>query len=112
MTKLPSRLRTDGRVKRGFLGISTQPVALADGVAEKLGQSTGLMVIGTEKDGPADKGGLMQGDVLVGLGGRAVADIDDLQMALGPETVAKATAVKIVRGGEIKEVSVTVGVRE
>ena len=51
-------LRKDGRVKRGFLGVSTQPVALAEAVAEKLGQATGLMVIGTEKDGPAEKGGL------------------------------------------------------
>jgi S1-C subfamily serine protease len=101
-------LRRDGRVKRGFLGVSTQPVALA----EKLGQATGLMVIGTEKDGPADKGGLMQGDVLVGLGSQAVAEIDDLQAALGAETVGQPAQVKLVRGGEVKELSVLIGVRE
>lgn len=105
-------LRKDGRVKRGFLGVSTQPVALAEGLAEKLGQTTGLMVIGTEKDGPADKGGLMQGDVLVGLGAQAVAEIDDLQAALGSETVGQATKVKLVRGGEVKEITVVIGVRE
>jgi S1-C subfamily serine protease len=105
-------LRKDGRVKRGFLGVSTQPVALAEALAEKLGQATGLMVIGTEKDGPADKGGLMQGDVLVALGAQAVTNIDDLQAALGSATVGQATAVKIVRGGEAKEVTITVGVRE
>jgi S1-C subfamily serine protease len=105
-------LHKDGRVKRGFLGISTQPVSLAEGAAEKLGQATGLMIISAEKDGPADKGGLLQGDVLVGLGAHAVADIDDLQAALGPDTVAQATRVKIVRGGEVKEVTVTVGMRE
>jgi S1-C subfamily serine protease len=104
-------LRRDGRVKRGYLGVSTQPVALAEEVAAQLGQATGLMVIGAEKDSPAAKGGLMQGDVIVGLGGRPVADIDDLQAALGPETVDQATAVKVVRGGEVKEVRVTVGVR-
>jgi S1-C subfamily serine protease len=104
-------LKTDGRVKRGFLGVSTQPVALAEGVATQLSQATGLMVIGTEKDGPADKGGLMQGDVIVGLGGQAVTDIDDLQSALGAATVGKAAQVKLVRGGEVKEVAVTIGVR-
>lgn len=104
-------LRRDGRVKRGFLGVSTQPVALAEGVAAQLGQPTGLMVIGTEKGGPADLGGLMQGDVIVGLLGQAIAEIDDLQAALGPETVGQAAAVKIVRGGEVREVSVTIGVR-
>jgi S1-C subfamily serine protease len=105
-------LHKDGRVKHGFLGISTQPVSLTEGAAEKLGQATGLMIISAEKDGPADKGGLLQGDVLVGLGAHAVADIDDLQAALGPDTVAQAARVKIVRGGEVKEVTVTVGMRE
>jgi hypothetical protein len=40
-----------------------------------------------------------------------VADIDDLQAALGPETVDQATRVKVVRGGEVREVELTVGVR-
>ncbi len=105
-------LRRDGRVQRGFLGVSTQPVALAEDVAAKLGQQTGLMVIGTEKGGPADQGGLLQGDVLVGVDGDTVSDIEDLQAALGPDIVGKATPVKIVRGGEVRTLTVTVGVRE
>lgn len=105
-------LRRDGRVKRGFLGVGTQPVALAESVATKLNQRTGLMLIGVEKDGPAGKGGLLQGDVLVALGAHAITDIEDLQAALGPESVGKPAAVKVVRGGEVKEVNVTVGVRE
>ncbi len=105
-------LRRDGRVKRGFLGVSTQPVALPEAVAAALGQPTGLMVIGTEKGGPADQGGVLQGDVLVGVDADTVSDIEDLQSALGPETVGKATVIKVVRGGEVKEITVTVGVRE
>ena len=105
-------LRRDGRVKRGFLGVSTQPVALAEAVAGELGQPTGLMVIGTEKGGPADQGGVLQGDVIVGVDNDTVSDIEDLQAALGPETVGKATLVKVVRGGEVRTLTVTVGVRE
>jgi S1-C subfamily serine protease len=105
-------LRKDGRVKRGYLGVGTQPVALAEGLAAQLGQSTGLMVIGVEKDSPAEKGGLLQGDVLVALGAHAVTDIDDLQAALGPASVGQTAAAKIVRGGETKELKVTVGTRE
>ena len=105
-------LRRDGRVKRGFLGVSTQPVALAEGVAASLGQATGLMIIGTEKDGPADKGGLLQGDVIVALGGQAVADIDDLQTALAAASVGQPATVKVVRGGEVKDIAVTIGVRQ
>lgn len=104
-------LRRDGRIKRGFLGISTQPVALAEALAQKLNQPSGLMIIGLEKDGPADKGGLLQGDVLVTVGGEPVTDIETLHEALGPGTVGQTLAVKVIRGGEMKEISVTVGER-
>jgi S1-C subfamily serine protease len=105
-------LRRDGRVKRGFLGVSTQPVALAEDAAGQLGQPTGLMVIGTEKGGPADQGGVLQGDVIVAVGADTISDIEDLQAALGPETVGQATPIKVVRGGEVRTLNVTVGVRE
>lgn len=104
-------LKTHGHVKRGFLGVHTQPVRLAANLAESLKQETGLMVIGTESDGPAAKGGLMQGDVLVGLGDTAIHEIDDLQAALGPGTVGKSLTAKIIRGGEVKDLSLTVGER-
>ncbi|HLF02640.1 MAG TPA: PDZ domain-containing protein, partial [Anaerolineales bacterium] len=95
----------------GFLGVHTQPVRLAQNIAESLKQETGLMIIGTESDGPAAKAGLMQGDVLVALGDQQVGDIDDLQSALGAGTVGKSLKAKIVRGGEVQELSVTVGER-
>jgi S1-C subfamily serine protease len=104
-------LKSQGRVKRGFLGVHTQPVNLAPGLASSLKHETGLMIIGTEADGPAAKAGLMQGDVLVGLGDRSVREIDDLQAALGPGSVGKTLTVKLIRGGEVKEMSVTVGER-
>jgi S1-C subfamily serine protease len=104
-------LKVHGHVKRGFLGVHTQPVRLAAALSESLKQETGLMVIGTEADGPAAAGGLMQGDVLVGLGDTTISEIDDLQSALGPGTVGKILKAKIVRGGEVKELSLTVGER-
>ena len=104
-------LRRDGRIKRGFLGVSTQPVRLAENLAAQLNQLSGLMVIGTEKDGPAEKAGLMQGDVLVALGGQAVTDIETLQAALGPGMVGKTVTAKVVRGGELKDIGVTIGER-
>lgn len=104
-------LKTQGHVKRGFLGVHTQPVRLASHLASDLKQETGLMIIGTESDGPAAKAGLMQGDVLVGLGERGVRDIDDLQAMLGPGSVGKTLKAKLIRGGEVKEINVTVGER-
>jgi S1-C subfamily serine protease len=104
-------LKTQGHVKRGFLGVHTQPVRLASNLASSLKQETGLMIIGTESDGPAAKAGLMQGDVLVGLGDRSVGDMDDLQTLLGPGSVGKTLKAKLVRGGDVKELTVTVGER-
>ncbi len=112
LRKAADALRQHGHIKRGFLGVSTQPVALPEAIAKQAGQTTGLMVIGVEKDGPADKGGLLQGDVLIGLGGNKVADIESLQAALGSNTVGQPVAVKVVRGGQITELKVTVGERE
>jgi S1-C subfamily serine protease len=112
LRQVAQALRDDGRVKRGFLGVSTQPVALAPATVEKLDQETGLMVIAADPDGPAGKGGVLQGDVLVAVGDQPVTSIEDLQAALGPEAVGKATPLKVVRGGELKTLTVTIGVRE
>ena len=108
---LTDALRRDGHIKRGFLGVSTQPVRLAENIAAQLKQQSGLMIIGAEKDSPAEKAGLMQGDVLVSLGGQTVTDIEALQTALGSGTVGKTVTVKVVRGGELKDIPVTVGER-
>jgi len=108
---LTDALRRDGHIQRGFLGVSTQPVRLAENIAAQLKQQSGLMIIGAEKDSPAEKAGLMQGDVLVSLGGQTVTDIEALQTALGLGTVGKTVTVKVVRGGELKDIPVMVGER-
>ncbi len=109
--KVVAALREYGRVQRGYLGVSTQPVALAEGVAGQVGQASGLMIISVEADGPAAKAGILQGDVLVGLGGQPVKDIDGLQGALGPDTVGKSVTARVVRGGQAQEIAVTVSAR-
>ena len=92
MKPVVEALKKHGHVKRGFLGVNTQPVRLANEIAEKLKQETGLMVIGAESDGPAAKAGMMQGDVLVALGDKVLTHIGDLQAALGTQ-----------RGGQIHQ---------
>jgi S1-C subfamily serine protease len=96
-------LRT-GHVSRGYLGLGLHPVALPDG-------STGLIVLSAEADGPAARAGVLIGDILVALAGKPVTDTDDIQSALGGETVGKPVAARIVRGGQVIEVNITVGER-
>jgi S1-C subfamily serine protease len=102
-------LLTQGSIKRGYLGITSRPVRLPDNLRQKLGveQEGGLLIMGVETDSPADKGGLIMGDVVIGLAGQTVADPQDLQASLTPATVGQATEIVIARGGERQTLSVT-----
>lgn len=107
-------LAKHGSVKRGYLGVRTQPVEVPEVArpALKREQSHGLLVLWLEDGGPAAKSGLLVGDILVGVSGQPVSDPDDLFAALGSDTVGKAIAVDVLRGGRPETVNVTVGERK
>lgn len=105
-------LLAHGKIKRGFLGISSQAVGLTENQSGGLGgQKSGLLVVGAETDGPAGKAGIIVGDIVVGLAGDAVRDTDDLQRLLSGDVVGKSTPVKVLRGGEPRDVPVVIGER-
>jgi S1-C subfamily serine protease len=112
--RVAEALATHGSVKRGYLGVRTQPVEIPEAGRQGLGreQSHGLLVLWLEEGGPAEKGGLLVGDILVAVNGAAVGDPDDLFSALGSDTVGKAIAVEVLRGGHPEAVQVTVGERK
>src|SRR5918911_5350743 len=100
-----------GSLKRGYLGILSQPVRLPDGERLGLTQKGGLLVVGVEDGSPAGRGGLIVGDILATLDGQPVEDTDDLLVLLAGERVGRAVPIKLVRGGELAEVEITVGER-
>ena len=104
-------LDKDGRVKRGFLGVRSQTVALQAAQRQALGraQTSGLLLIGVEENSPADKGSLLVGDILVSLGGQPVSDPDDLAIMLVGDLVGTATPVQVLRGGQVQSVEVIIG---
>src|SRR5918993_18558 len=104
-------LSEQGSIKRGYLGILSQPVRLPDGQNLGLTQRGGLLVVGVEDGSPADRGGLIVGDILATLDGQPVEDTDDLLVLLAGDRVGRAAPVKLVRGGELAEVEITVGER-
>jgi S1-C subfamily serine protease len=104
-------LLTKGHISRGYLGVGAQPARLPESLAKQLNQETGLLVVSVEPGGPADKAGLMLGDVIVGVGSDPVRHLDDLLAALSGDRVGASVAVKIVRGGQTKEMQATVGER-
>ena len=111
--RVAEALATHGSVKRGYLGVRTQPVEISEAARQALKreQEHGLLVLWLEEDGPAAKSGLLIGDILVAISGQPVGDPDDLFAALNSETVGKAVAVEVLRGGRPETVSVTVGER-
>jgi S1-C subfamily serine protease len=110
--RVAETLSTHGRIKRGFLGVSAQPVRLPENIAEAAEQETGLMLVAVEPGSPADTGGLLLGDIIIGLDGQSVRHMDDLMASLNGDRVGASVPVKVVRGGQAQEFQVTIGERE
>lgn len=110
--RVAATLAQHGAVKRGFLGISSQPVELPEGQRAGLSQASGLLVVRVESDSPAARGGLLVGDVLVSFDSQPLHDTDDLQALLNGERVGARLAVGLIRGGQQVTAQVTVGERK
>ena len=100
-----------GSVKRGYLGILSQPVSLPAAQRMGLEAGGGLLVVGVDEDSPAGKGGVLVGDILVSLDATTVADTEELLALLTGDKVGREVPVGVVRGGEQKTLRVTVGER-
>ncbi len=111
LTPIVEALLAGGKVKRAYLGISTQRVELSAAFAAASEQESGLLVSGIEPASPADTGGVLVGDILVGLAGATIEGTEDLQDELGPERVGVAVQAKVLRGGAPVEVTITIGER-
>lgn len=102
-----------GRVPQPWIGIAMQPVAFPEGSWKPLGieHDRGLLVVTVAPGSPAEKAGIVLGDVIVTIDGRAVRSVRSLQTALDNEKIGKAIPVQLVRGGKLMEIQVTVGER-
>jgi S1-C subfamily serine protease len=113
LRRVANTLLTHGRVRRGYLGVGTQQVPLPAAMAQKAGltQQSGLLIVAVEADSPAEKAGLLVGDILVAIGETPVADVDTLRAQLGSDKLDQTLAMKILRGGESQQVNVTISER-
>ena len=109
--RVAGTLSERGSLKRGYLGILSQPVRLPDAKGAGLTQGGGLLVVGVEEGSPAGRGGVIIGDIVATLDGQPVEDTEDLLVLLAGERVGRPVPVKVIRGGEPKTLEVTVGER-
>jgi len=111
--KVAETIAKHGHIRRGYLGIRSQAVEISIDAqkALKREQATGLLVMGLEKDSPAAAGGLMVGDILVGVSGSPVTDHDRLFAQLTGDVIGKSTPIDVLRGGQLQFVDVVIGER-
>jgi S1-C subfamily serine protease len=111
--RMVQELERRGRLPRAYLGVGTQQVRLTDELRARLrtDQRTAAIVVEVQPDGPAGRAGLVIGDVVVALGGTAITEPLDLRLSLRPEHVGETVTATIVRGGEPRDVPVTIGER-
>lgn len=111
--RVADQILAGGRLGRGYLGLASQAVRLPEALRQAL-QLTGdfgLVVVNVEPGGPAERGGVLLGDILVALDGIAVTDPRDVLAALTPERVGQAIKARVLRGGQPTDFSITVGPR-
>jgi len=100
-----------GQLKRGYLGISGQPVALPDTQRGADGRERALLVVGVTSASPAAQAGILVGDVLIDFDGHAIEAPEDLLDLLVGDRVGREVRLRVLRGGTASDLAVTVGER-
>jgi S1-C subfamily serine protease len=97
-----SRLLRDGRIRRSYIGVSAQTVPIHRRLVRyyELLKETGVVVLSTEPNSPAQRAGLREGDVIIALEGQPVAGVDDLHRLLTEVRVGATSELTVLRGTE------------
>jgi S1-C subfamily serine protease len=104
-------LIADGRIARGWLGVGLQPVMVPPSLREAVGQEQGRMIVSLARGGPAEQAGLLPGDILLALDEQTDLGHRAIRAFLGPDRIGQAVAVRLVRGGVVQSVTLTVAAR-
>jgi len=100
-----------GRLKRGYLGIAGQPVELPDHQRHGDERHGALLVVAVSSGSPAAQAGVLVGDVLLALDGRRIESPEDLLDLLAGDRVGQAATLRVMRGGVVSDMTVTIGER-
>jgi serine protease DegQ len=102
-----------GRIPRGYLGVGLQPVRLPEALRQTLKREerSAVIVLEIEPNSPANRAGLMIGDIIVSLAGYAVSRLEDIHSSLHGSAIGKPCAIGFVRGGALQESEITIAER-
>ncbi|HYI33094.1 MAG TPA: trypsin-like peptidase domain-containing protein [Glaciibacter sp.] len=99
-----SKLMTQGRVRRAWLGIASVQVPLAPALQEKIGSATGLQVAQVVSGSPADEAGLRRGDIIVKLDGKKVVTTTMVQRLMVEDAISRRIEITVWRSGALVDV--------
>ncbi|GLZ29084.1 serine protease [Lentzea sp. NBRC 105346] len=102
--KIIDALRTDGRVRRAYLGIVGVPAPLPDPVAQRTGQRAGVRLVEVIPGGPADRAGLHARDLVLTVGREPVQDAQGIQRQMLAEVIGVPLPVTVLRHGAMVDV--------
>jgi S1-C subfamily serine protease len=102
--RVAARLEKYGHIPRGYLGLGFQLVAIEGG-------GRGVMVMNVDPQGPGAKAGVHQGDVIVAWNDEPIRHVRSLLRALGPDSVGQTVTLGLRRGGQTKDLQLTIGAR-
>jgi len=100
-----------GGLKRGYLGVSGQTAKLAAHQHDAIGRDEGLLVVGVPSGSPAARAGVLVGDVLFELDGHAIGSPEHLLDVLAGYQAGRQASLRVLRGGTVVEIGVTIGER-
>jgi serine protease DegQ len=109
--KTAGTLLEHGSLKRGFLGLAGQPVALPENQKGAAGRAQALLVVGVTAGSPAAAAGILVGDVLLEFDNQPIESPEELLDLLLGDRVGREVPVKVLRGGLATELTVKVGER-
>jgi serine protease Do len=103
------QLREKGKVVRGWMGVSIQPITEDLARSYRMAEAKGALISDVTPNSPAEKAGLKPDDVVVEVDGRPVEDNNDLSRYIASRAPGTTVQLKVLREGAQKQVSLTLG---
>ena len=113
VARVVAELLEKGRIERPWLGVAMQSVGVPESLRSRLNliASEGLLIVHVEPGSPAEKAGMLLGDLLLEIDGKPVAETDAVQEALRSHKPGSSVELKLTRGGTLVKTSVALAAR-
>lgn len=107
--RIADQLRATGTVTRGRIGVRIAPVSKDVAEAMGLDKAKGALVSSVEKGAPADVAGILPGDIITKVDGKAIGRVSDLPRLIGAIKPGTKSTISVLRNGNNKDIAITIG---